>query len=419
MKYQPFARSGIRPESFIWLALPILAPFYFLIPITHDAAWQMWIARQMLLGANLYSDIIEVNPPLWFWLALPLAAVAKATGIASLAMLVGFFLGCITLSLWLCVRLGAERRVLLAAAVAMLVLPIQDFGQREQFAMISTIPYVVLTARRRDGTQVPIALAIGVGVFAAIGFALKPHFVLVPLALELWLRQPWRIEFLTLLAGAAAYALAVVILEPDYFTKALPIVITAYGQFSGGRSSFWAGAAAFAVALAFRPSRSATPFLIAALAFYLGFVWQLKWWPYQLIPALGLLLIAVSLQRPKTPVGRALMVASFIVILGPNLRLYETPPKYRFDIPRGASFAALSTSPRAAWPLVEKRHLRWTLPYMCLWMWPTVDLDPISTLKHDPPDFLLIQRPFSARDLLWRYRPVATTDSVTLYRRIR
>ena len=36
-----------------------------------DVAWQLWIARRMHAGANLYRDIIETNPPLWFWMALP------------------------------------------------------------------------------------------------------------------------------------------------------------------------------------------------------------------------------------------------------------------------------------------------------------------------------------------------------------
>ena len=41
-----------------------------------DVSWQLWIAGRMHAGARLYRDIIEVNPPLWFWMALPVDRVA-------------------------------------------------------------------------------------------------------------------------------------------------------------------------------------------------------------------------------------------------------------------------------------------------------------------------------------------------------
>jgi hypothetical protein len=54
-----------------WVILLLIAPVLFKVPITHDEIWRMWIGRQMLHGAQLYRDIIEVNPPLWFWMAVP------------------------------------------------------------------------------------------------------------------------------------------------------------------------------------------------------------------------------------------------------------------------------------------------------------------------------------------------------------
>src|SRR5690349_9808631 len=47
------------------------------IPVSHDVVWQMWIARQLLGGAKLYTDILELNPPLWFWLAVPVQKMAQ------------------------------------------------------------------------------------------------------------------------------------------------------------------------------------------------------------------------------------------------------------------------------------------------------------------------------------------------------
>ena len=47
-----------------------------------DVIWQMWVARQLLGGTELYSQINEVNPPLWFWMAVPVEAAAQALGIS-------------------------------------------------------------------------------------------------------------------------------------------------------------------------------------------------------------------------------------------------------------------------------------------------------------------------------------------------
>jgi hypothetical protein len=44
----------------------VLAVLLRAIPLTHDVVWQLWIARQLLQGAEIYRDIWEVNPPLWF-----------------------------------------------------------------------------------------------------------------------------------------------------------------------------------------------------------------------------------------------------------------------------------------------------------------------------------------------------------------
>src|SRR3546814_16942773 len=48
-----------------WLALHGL-------PFTHDVVWQFWIAQKLFDGAVLYRDIWEINPPLWFWSAVPI-----------------------------------------------------------------------------------------------------------------------------------------------------------------------------------------------------------------------------------------------------------------------------------------------------------------------------------------------------------
>ena len=223
------------------LTLLLISPILFTMQLTHDAAWQMWIARQIVHGADLYTDVLEINPPLWFWLATPISGLGEITSINSLHILLVVFLLVIMTSIYLSARLlpnwSEPQRFIFFGAFLIAVLPPGNFGQREHFSLITAIPYVLLIGQRHAGTDAPRKLAAIIGLFAAVGFALKPHFALVPVALELWLRRPSvRPELIAVAVCGTAYALCVVLLEPDYFTKSIPLTLRAYGAL--GHSEF-------------------------------------------------------------------------------------------------------------------------------------------------------------------------------------
>ena len=201
-----------------------------------DIAWAIYLAREVLDGARQGSDFLEVNPPLMIWLAISPVLVERAIGITAWhadVLLVGVL---VFLSLGVSGSLlrdliasrDSRRRVMLALAFAGILLPRFDFGQREHFALLSTPP--VRPARRaapwravhsrRDAQSV-------IGFLGAVGFALKPYFLLPWLALEALLlrrlgpsalRRP---EFATLVASGGLYALSVVVFVPDYLPMAL------------------------------------------------------------------------------------------------------------------------------------------------------------------------------------------------------
>ena len=424
MKVQASAHgwSGIK----FALLVAVISPIYFLIPITHDAAWQMWIGRQMAHGANLYTDIVEVNPPLWFWIAVPLARVAEWTGIRSLAFLIAFFLLSIAFSLWLCARLAPKKMPLWPLAVVFLF-PLRHFAQREHFVLIFTVPYVLLLARRERGEAVSPKLSILVGACGALAFALKPQFAVVPMVLELWAWRAPKIRLETLMLGISAvlYVVAIAIFERDFLTEAIPLVLAAYDNFSSMTArSIGRGLVpyAYAVPLLLYARKEAAAFTVASLSFFLVYLAQAKGWEYQLIPAQGMLFVAVVLSSTGSTVRRTLGLAAGSLILLPNVRFYETPPEFRLDVARGTSFAALSISPRAAWPLVEERRLQWALPYMSLWMSPTIKPPVLNDLACNAPDLLLIDDrtvDFSSyvAPLLRYYVRIDEGGPVQLYRR--
>ena len=115
-------------------------------------------------------------------------------------LIVGFFVAAIAISLIL-----TPARFRLIALPALTILPLQDFAQREHFALITTVPYCLLIASRLAGERVRAPWAIG--LFAALGFALNPYFVAVPIALELlaWRQKRVRPETIALAAVAVTY----------------------------------------------------------------------------------------------------------------------------------------------------------------------------------------------------------------------
>ena len=132
----------------------------------------------------------------------------------------------------------------------------------------------------------PTFLAIAIGTGAALGFALKHYFLMVPAALELWLQLgPW-VPPASGPSGdpgqsrqsGAAYAAALLI-EGDYLARMVPWVRLAYGQFGPRAIHFlfnpylvigaglFAFTAAHARLLFSRSSSTATALFVAGLAF--------------------------------------------------------------------------------------------------------------------------------------------------------
>lgn len=183
-----------------------------------DVAWQLWIASRIHAGAHLYRDIIEVNPPLWFWMALPVERVASLFHFRPEAVLAVAIACSVMLALAatdaLLKEIAAPRRALLLGYAALLLigLPWVHLGQREQVVLVGSLPYAALVAARRQGRPVSPILAFCIGAGAALGFALKHYFLIVPAALELWLflgtGRDWRWrrpEIIALIAVGTLY----------------------------------------------------------------------------------------------------------------------------------------------------------------------------------------------------------------------
>ena len=77
--------------------------------VDSDVASQLWIAQRIHEGARLYRDIIEVNPPLWFWMALPVDRLATLLHLRAADVLIAGFGLVVALSLAVLVQLPLDR----------------------------------------------------------------------------------------------------------------------------------------------------------------------------------------------------------------------------------------------------------------------------------------------------------------------
>jgi hypothetical protein len=324
--------------------------------VDSDVASQLQIAQRIHEGARLYRDIVEVNPPLWFWMALPIDRLATVFHLQATSVLIVAFGLLVALSLAATDRLvrhiDPPRRAMFLAYAALILaaMPWMHVGQREQIVLIGALPYAALVAARCDARAVSPLLAMAIGIGAGLGFALKHYFLIAPGALELWLLactgrrwRPLRPETLAIAGVGAAYAAALLI-EHDYLTRMVPLVRLAYGQF-GPRSVhflfnpyvFVAGmliafTAVHARLLSNGRSSIAAALFVAALAFTASYLIQFKGWPYHTIPMLGcgsLALAALFAETASPPRLLCLLapaLLAFPLVASASEAMHPTPP---------------------------------------------------------------------------------------------
>ncbi len=55
--------------------------FYSQFSLNHDTSWYLVSTRMFIDGATLYDDIVEINPPLAFYLTVPSILLSDFTGL--------------------------------------------------------------------------------------------------------------------------------------------------------------------------------------------------------------------------------------------------------------------------------------------------------------------------------------------------
>lgn len=206
-----------------WTLLAVAFGVGFLsFPANHDVAAILDLVERHLAGERLYRDVPEPNPPLIFLLSAVPALLSGVTGLSDLGLATTSFVVTELLALLLAGRIAmrgwpAEHRHAVAILVFVSVFAWSNMhiGQREHLWFAWSLPWLALVEARAEGRAPSRGVSIAAGVFAALGFALKPYFLPVALVAEGWLTwrrglRPLRLENTVLIASAALYTGVVV-----------------------------------------------------------------------------------------------------------------------------------------------------------------------------------------------------------------
>ncbi len=412
--------AGLARRANLWRSIAVAlasAVLFLLIPtltgghVSHDVAWYLQAARMWLGGAELYRDVMDVNPPMIIYLAAPAEAVAQLFDWPAHAvfygMLCSFLAGALIWSGAILSRYGVSRTIT-AFFTAFLFLifgvaPIYELGQREHFVMILTLPYLLQVGFAPDLKDLPILSPgerIVLGLCAGIGFAIKPYILVVPALIVLAqcararsLRPAFTAQSLALALVVAAYGLVVVFGHPQYLASVVPLAAATYGGYGSTLAATLQPAglavlgAAALLALWARPvaNRIGQPVFFAALAaagFLVAFLVQGKGWIYHAMPLVAWLGIVAVLQAQRSEAGRSTVARSVMAVIiaailwvplfhfSPHLILKERSDALVAALGPNAEnrrIVSWSASLNGHFPAVTRINGQWSSRFQCLW----------------------------------------------------
>jgi hypothetical protein len=197
-----------------------------------DTGFLLDEAGRILDGARPYVHLVEMNPPLTLLLNVGTVGLARALGLPEILVYRLVCTAILLALLWLDGRLlrrllpqdvVLRRATMLLLVFAFFGLAGQDFGQREHLLLALILPFLLVASTRAAGLAVPAGMAVLAGLLAGSAFGLKPHFVLLWPAVEIYLRVTRRVRWTELLPETAAvggflavYATAILVWTPAY-----------------------------------------------------------------------------------------------------------------------------------------------------------------------------------------------------------
>lgn len=229
----------------VLIAAAIQAP----LSLNCDVSWLSHATERMLAGGNYVNNFFETNPPLILYLLLPAVLTIHHFSLAFIGAIKSyiFLLSLISLAanvfLLNKIFLPKDQRIsqsfFAILAALFFILPMEEFGQREHIAILFIMPYILLAVIRKANTSSMNDLtATLIGVFASLGFCLKPFFIIPFLLIELYVKRWYaRPELYPFIITPIIYTFSVILFFPDYFSTVMPYATRLY--YLGYGEPFW------------------------------------------------------------------------------------------------------------------------------------------------------------------------------------
>jgi len=389
--------------------------FYLTTHLHPDVSWYLVATGRILDGARPYRDIIEVNPPLAFYLTMPPVLAARLSHLSASACFIVYLFLLIAASVLLADRVLSQSRMAsplyrrampVTVFFALSILPMPVFGEREHLMAVLVLPYLFLVSLRSRDEQCSRGIAALVGMIASLGFGLKPYFLIVPALLELYLMIRrrriaglGRPEVIMLGIGLALYGVSVPWLTPEYLDVIVPYGRLVYFAYA---ASLWdAVTEPFVLFLGFpimvyvlaRSSvivdRTADTFAVAAAGFFASYLIQSKGWDYHLLPTsvaawlatTSLLLVTLEdrserAARRRKPLlawatGALATLASWPLAQGPVSNPFADQAKPIVErYAAGGAIYAFTSHVWVGFPLVNDTGVQWASRFPTQWLLP-------------------------------------------------
>ena len=245
--------SGIKSITLFSSLLLVFLVAWFLqdyFILNSDVSWLIHASTRLLSGGSYTDSFFETNPPFILYLYSPIVLFKKLYLISNSIAIKAYVFLLSSISLYLCFislkKIYKNNNLLLSTflitlCVIYLILPMNEFGQREHLLIIFTFPYFLLMATQLDVSTKTITITKNqimlIGLMAGLGFTIKPYFYIAFLSVELYylfrirkltcnIRSETTIIFLVLLA----YFFLIYYFNFDYITTIIPLIINLYYQ---------------------------------------------------------------------------------------------------------------------------------------------------------------------------------------------
>jgi hypothetical protein len=292
-----------------------------------DVSWQMHLAHLVLAGGTYVKDFFEINPPFSIYLYMPAVLLQKIGAISAIIALRIYIFLFATFSLGICyflvkkIFLPKDNIIRLLFLFSLLfiylILPLDEFGQRECLLLYLTMPYFLLVGLRLNRGKIPTFLALGIGFLAGLGFSIKPFFLFAFALVELYymLAQPYsrryllswiRAETLVILVVLISYLAFIYLFHPNYVEIVVPLAARFYYQFFSFPLTY-VMLNPLIIYIAFTPllyfllptknpyNKLSVTLIMALMGFLLAYSVQQIPWYYHALPAFSIAIVVCTL----------------------------------------------------------------------------------------------------------------------------